>query len=129
MNRVLMKLRLTDELTDLECKAFISSLGHREAFKKGQRLINEGEESKRCCALLEGFAARERNLASGRKQIVAIILPGDLCDLHSVLVQPMDHTISALTTCKVAYLSHSNASLLIKRYPRLAEAFWRQLAL
>jgi CRP-like cAMP-binding protein len=51
-----------------------------QAFESGQVLLRSGKPG-RLFELLSGWVSEERGLASGRRQIVRILLPGDVCGL------------------------------------------------
>jgi CRP-like cAMP-binding protein len=72
--------------------------------------------------LLAGFACRYVVLPSGRRQILAYLLPGDFCDLRACILERMDHSIGTLTAVKVASFSRNGIADLARRFPRLARA-------
>lgn len=47
----------------------------------GRDLIQEGDSPDRVFLLLEGWAFRYKFLPDGRRQIMAVLVPGDLCDI------------------------------------------------
>jgi CRP-like cAMP-binding protein len=75
--------------------------------------------------MLNGIACRYRTMLEGRRQIISLQFAGDMCDLHSLLLEPLDHAIGALSACTVAQIPHETVRQVIRRYPRLGEAFWR----
>lgn len=54
------------------------ALDHRHA---NSYLARPGDRMKHIFLLIDGWAARYRLLSDGRRQITALFLPGDLCDL------------------------------------------------
>ena len=54
------------------------ALDHRRA---NSYLARPGDRMKHIFLLIDGWAARYRLLSDGRRQITALFLPGDLCDL------------------------------------------------
>jgi CRP-like cAMP-binding protein len=56
-------------------------------------------------AIIEGFACRYKLLPDGRRQILAFLLPGDLCDTRSFVLATRDHSLCALSPVDAAYLS------------------------
>src|SRR4029078_3438310 len=64
-------------------------------------LISEGETPGNVHLILEGFACRYKILNGGQRHIVAYLIPGDFCDLHSFILKAMDHTVGTLSPCKV----------------------------
>src|ERR1700712_2880196 len=72
-----------------------------KAFSRGEMIIKEGEKVKNIHLVLTGLAARCKTLADGKRQIMAFLVPGDLCDIEVFVLEAMDHNIVALadTTC------------------------------
>lgn len=52
------------------------------------------------------------------------MLPGDLCGIHAVTGARMDHSIVALTDCKVVKVSVAEIALAIQSTPSLGRALW-----
>jgi CRP-like cAMP-binding protein len=64
-------------------------------------LIREGETPDDVHLILEGFACRYKITPDGKRQIVAYLVPGDFCDLHTFILKRMDHSIATLSPCRV----------------------------
>jgi CRP-like cAMP-binding protein len=77
-------------------------------------------------AIMEGRACRSRQLGDNRKQIVSLLLPGDLCDPHAFLLQHVDHAISALTPVTVARISGAMLREVTTLNPSLGLAIHRE---
>lgn len=54
----------------------------------------QGECPEEVLIILSGLGCRHKLLEEGERQIVAFLVPGDICDLHIALLGAMDHTIS-----------------------------------
>lgn len=121
-------LRLTSgfDMTSAESVAYAEALGTPRTFAAGEEIAREGESADRCAVLLEGFAKRTRVQADGNAQILSFVLPGDMCDLQTLLLNPFDHTVSALMPTRIAYLPHAVFRRLIVQHPGLALSFWRE---
>jgi CRP-like cAMP-binding protein len=74
--------------------------------------------------ITEGFACRYKLLGDGRRQILAFLIPGDICDLRAFLLGPMDHGIAALNRCQLAVIPHRKLFDIIEKHPRIALALW-----
>jgi CRP-like cAMP-binding protein len=90
-----------------------------------QDLAREGDRPSVCILLVDGFAARYRTLADGRRQILSFQIAGDFMDLQSFTLDRLDHSIGTLTSSRVAIFSHSSISELIAE-PSLARLFWHE---
>jgi CRP-like cAMP-binding protein len=73
---------------------------------------------------MEGWAARYKVVPDGSRQITAILVPGDFCDLHITILGEMDHGITALTRVKVALVPHLVMENLPVDRPQLGRALW-----
>lgn len=68
-------------------------------------MISEGATPTCVFLALDGIACRTKLRATGSRQIMAYLLPGDLSDLDVSLLSGMDHAITTLTPCKVVQIS------------------------
>jgi CRP-like cAMP-binding protein len=98
----------------------------REVKDFGRRadLIREGERPDNVHLLLEGWAGRYKVLPNGEEPIMAYLIPGDLCDMHVAVLNQMDHSIGALSDCKVAFISRESISKMLNESQRLSRALW-----
>ena len=74
--------------------------------------------------LLEGWACRYKLTRERARQIPALLVPGDICDIDAILLDRLDYGVSTLTPCKVAVLPRAALLELGARYPRIGAAFW-----
>ena len=105
----------------------ISRKGVRELGAR-RDLIREGDKPKSVFLILEGWACRYKQLPDGRRQIVALFIPGDICDLNVYILKEMDHSIGAITALKVAEIPGDDFEQLMQDNPRVMQAlFWNEL--
>jgi CRP-like cAMP-binding protein len=90
----------------------------------GDNLITEGDRPSNVFLLLEGWGYRYKLLEDGRRQIVAFLIPGDLCDIHIFILKRMDHSIGILCDAKVAALPKEAIIELMEQSPALNRALW-----
>lgn len=86
-------------------------------------LIREGDASNDVRLILDGFACRYKLVATGARQIVGYLLPGDFCDLNVFILKAMDHSIGTLSQCTVVDIPRRRILELTNR-PGIARAFW-----
>ena len=98
-------------------------------YETGQSIAQEGQAPSESCLVLEAFVGRVKILPGGTRQILAIHIPGDFCDLHSFVLKKLDHDIEALSRCKVAKVPHAQIKEMTERFPRLTRALWRDVAI
>ena len=84
-------------------------------------LATEGEKATFVHLVMEGFACRYKFTTEGNRQIMAILVPGDFCDLHVVMLKQMDHSIATISPCKVVDIPREQVLALLER-PRLSLA-------
>jgi CRP-like cAMP-binding protein len=87
-------------------------------------MVVEGTMPEHSCLLLSGFAGRYNLSAEGKRQITALHVPGDFVDLHSFLMKPIDHSIMAIGSCRVAKVPHAALTRITEEYPRLTRLLW-----
>ena len=122
--RLIAKLSNFTRLTAHEAD-LLNELGRVELqFAADTDIVEEGETASAIYLIKEGFACRYRLLPEGSRQIVSFLLPGDLCDVTSLLGRPMDHSIGTLTTTRVAVIAPDTLSDLLRREHRIAAALW-----
>ena len=102
----------------------VSALGRENLRSVPARrdIIREGEQPRFVKLFVEGWGFRHKLLEDGRRQIIAFLIPGDLCDLNNFILKEMDHSISALTPVTIAQIPHENIEAIDTKSPRVAQA-------
>src|SRR4051794_22578460 len=90
-----------------------------------QDLVREGDRPHECCLVLEGFVYRYKLTEEGKRQIFSFHIPGDIPDLQSLHIDVMDHSLASLTATKAMFIPHETVCDLMRRCPRIGDAFWR----
>ncbi|MDP4026108.1 Crp/Fnr family transcriptional regulator [Methylobacterium sp. NEAU 140] len=122
-NPLIRKLEAAEALT-VEDRAVLNALCTASRQVEAKRdIIAQGDTPSDVHLVLDGIACRYKILANGARQIVAVLLPGDFCDLHIALLGEMDHTIGALTPCRIVDIPAATIRDLSHR-PRIARALW-----
>ncbi len=121
---LVVKLEQRDGLTPEERAVLENATSSIETFKANEDIVREGDTADHSCLILEGWTVRSKSLADGRRQITAFHIPGDFVDLHSFLLKPMDHTVTALTPCKMALTPHSALRRITEEHPHLTRMLW-----
>jgi CRP-like cAMP-binding protein len=123
-NPWLRKLRLFAELS-ADDERFVSDLVRApRLFQPRQDIIVQGEFSESLYIVIEGAACRYKVLPDGRRQIMAFLLPGDSCDVHTFLMKRMDHSIATLVASKVAVVPRTTILDMTEERPRLTRTLW-----
>lgn len=128
MHPIVRKLGLFTKLDPQIIRAVDSVLSGALEFMAGTDIARQGEQPTAVYFLLDGFACRHRLLDNGRRQILSFLLPGDACKLGVSLLEHRDHTLLAMSNCRVARASDEDLQHLSDRYPSLREALqWAAL--
>lgn len=101
----------------------LSGRNVREIRARGD-LIREGDRPRGVNVILEGWACRYKQFCDGRRQIVSLFIPGDLCDSNVFILKEMDHSIGAITSLKVAEITATDFETLMLESPRITQALW-----
>ena len=115
-------LRLTDE----ELTSLLEMPMQIETLRADQDIVREGDRPTRSCLLLEGYAAMFKLTPTGKRQIVAFHIAGDIPDLQSTQLEVLDTSLGTLTPVKVAFIRHEAINEVCERHYRIARAMWRQ---
>lgn len=103
---------LTPRLVEPESFARLHGLPMRERpIQKQHDLLRPGAEPETAHLLLAGLACRYRMLRDGRRQITALLVPGDLCDLGAILASRSDYAVNTLTRCTVGEIPLSRITV------------------
>jgi CRP-like cAMP-binding protein len=121
---LILKLSRRDRLSAEEEQALLDAFAGFRDVPADQDLVGEGDRPTASTLLLEGFAARYRTLGDGRRQITSLHVSGDFVDLHSLLLRKMDHSILALTPCRIALAPHEALRTITETYPHLTRMLW-----
>lgn len=87
-------------------------------------LIKEGDRPEVVFLLVDGWACRYKILPDGKRQIMAYLVPGDLCDVQVFILKQMDHAIGLLSEARVAAIPKDRMLRLFEERPNLARALW-----
>lgn len=126
---VAAKLSLHSPLGPADVEALRDMLGRSQAFADRAIIAQAGEPADMVTVLGRGIACRMTMLPSGRRQIQAVLLPGDVADGETSLLLRRSDNIEALTACSVWIAPRSRLAALPRTAPGLATAFMREAAI
>jgi CRP-like cAMP-binding protein len=121
---LIRKLEHFTLLSNEEKRALETACGNVRSAGPRTDLVSEGDPAQRVHIILDGFACRYRLQTDGRRQVVALLLPGDMCDVRVCILKKMDHSIGTLSAVRTAQISREGVEQLMERFPRLTRAFW-----
>ena len=97
-------------------------IAHVDAYQDIER---ERDRPSRCFALLDGFASTYKTTRTGKRQVMAYHVPGDVPDLQSLHLKVLDNSVSTISPCRVGFVQHDAMRALFQAHPRIGLAFWR----
>ncbi len=96
----------------------------RVEYAPREDIIVDGAHSADCHVVLSGLACRYKLLRDGRRQIMAFLIPGDLCDAEIFILKVMDHGVAAMTPTTTALVSGEAMKAMLRETSSLGEALW-----
>ena len=90
------------------------------ALEAGSEIIRSGDESPEIYTLYSGWAFRFKMLADGRRQILNVLLPGDLVGLQAAMFDAAQYGVEALTDVELCLLPRRKVWALFGEMPGLA---------
>lgn len=97
---------------------------HLKSYAPRQTIVSEGERTDFFRVILSGWACCSKELPNGRRQILAFLLPGDLCDPFMYLLPRMDYSASTITDVLCAEVPKAEFERLLRERPHLARIFY-----
>lgn len=119
------RLTLRSVLSVEEQEALLSLPGELTTVAANRDFVRLGERVDRACLIVSGLAGRFGQTRNGERLITALHIPGDMADLHSVPLPNAATALNALTETVIYRVPHGDLHALGRRFPMLAEAFWR----
>ena len=123
-NPLIRKLATAEIFSDRDRGVLTEVCSRPRYVEAGQDVIRTGETPSDVHLVLDGFAYRYKILPEGHRQIVAVLVPGDFCDLHVAILGEMDHSIATLTPCTIVDIRAATVRDLTENEPRIARALW-----
>ena len=123
LDAFIAKLRHGAALTESDEAALRSGIEHVRVVEAETDLVREGAPPGSVRLVVDGIALRYKNLPRGRRQIIAFLLAGDMCDLQIPILGVMDHGIRTLTRCQIASIPQEVVDGWTER-PRVIRALW-----
>jgi CRP-like cAMP-binding protein len=121
-NPLILKLESLTRLSDDDRVVLERISAKPHLVPAGTDLIREGDKPDGVYLVLDGIACRYKLRASGARQIMAYLVPGDYCDLDVALLKAMDHAIGTLSACQVVRIDLDTIENLLRDHPGIAHA-------
>lgn len=125
LDKYLHRLLLRSPLSKADQQAILALPGEEIRTPGHRDIVRPGTHTDFSCLVVRGLVGRFDQLANGHRQITALHIPGDFCDLHSAAVPETGWGIESLTESVVMQVSHEAIRELVGSRPAVALAFWR----
>lgn len=104
----------------------LAELGERRSRLVRARvdIISEGERPKSVFRMISGWAYRYKQLTDGRRQVLSLCLPGDICDANVFMLDVIDYSVGTITDVELADISPAEFSAAVSDDSRLAHFLW-----
>lgn len=116
------RLRRYIELAPADIADLRSLLEGELCVGKRRDLVVDGYEYRKLCFVRDGFAARYKLLRNGKRQIVTILVPGDVVGLPGSFLDHANFSVIALTDMKLEVCSLDDFVALCYRRPKFGLA-------
>lgn len=93
--------------------------------KRNRQILGFDDRPEHIYIIKDGWAARYNIRTDGSRRITGIMRPGDLCGIHAITGEAMDHAIIALSECTVGHIHKTAMTAAIAASPKIGEALWR----
>ncbi len=124
-NPLLLKLEQFSSFSDRERQRLDQLISERrQTYAPRQDILVEGQKVDTIHIVVSGLAARYKLLDEGERQIMAFLVPGDICDLEVFVLAEMDHSIAAISETVCAVVPADTIKGLLTEMSGLTEALW-----
>ena len=113
-----------DALTDADRATLARIPVRRESYADGEVIIPRGPTPDESCLLVKGMATRVHHTAGEGRLISAIHVPGDFVDLHSLLLEKLDHDVVAAGDVKVEFVPAEALVEVTRTEAHLTRMLW-----
>lgn len=107
-------------LTQSEMASLQGAFERRLSIRKGRDVILEGYEAHKLHAAVSGFAARYKLLGNGKRQILRIVLPGDIIGMPSAFFKSSRYSVTTLSDMVVDVITLQKFLEMCRIIPALA---------
>lgn len=120
------KLVSRSTLDPAERRAILDLPARAAQIQTNRDFVRPGERTDHACFVVAGLVGRFGQNREGSRQITAVHVPSDMVDLHSVVAPDACSALQALAVTTILRVPHSALRAAARRYPAIAEAFWRE---
>lgn len=123
LDPLIRNLESHGRLSGAEKKALRLALARTRTIEAGEDVVRPSDRSTEVSVLLDGFACRYTLVNRSKRQITAILIPGDICTLQAAFL-PIDHSVSAFTQATFGFISRDAIRVWTETLPNLTRLLW-----
>jgi CRP-like cAMP-binding protein len=125
MTQLVRKLQTRAALDADDIEAVMALPFTQRTYEAPSYMVREGMRAPHMCSFIRsGFAIRHKLTNDGRRQIVAMNLPGDFVDLQHLFLNWADHNVQVLTRVEAVDIERSALQALALSRPNVGKALW-----
>lgn len=98
----------------------------RATFRDGEVIVRGAKRPTESCLLLRGLAVRRHEAPRGGSGVSAICVPGDFMDLHSLLLETLEHDIVSIGGTAAEFIPHETLVSLCDAHRQIRYALWAE---
>jgi CRP-like cAMP-binding protein len=110
------------DLNPADLSALRTLIESEQTVKKRRDLVVDGYEFCKLCFVKDGFAARYKLLRNGKRQIINVVLPGDVIGMPGSFLERASFSVIALTDMTLQVCSLNDFVGLCYRRPKFGLA-------
>lgn len=101
---------------------------HMRDVERNADVAREGAAPDALHVVLDGWLQEYKQLPDGRRQILGLLLPGQICDLDLFTVTRRDSTLASVGPATIAQIGRADAAELLRTSPSLRQVFcWSEI--
>lgn len=124
LTRNFLRGRRRDQLSDEELQVIEDSIAEVRQLPARKTILKAGDKPDFSVFLIEGFICRYMDANDGKRQLVALQIPGDFVDLHAFPLTYLDHDNATITPCTVGIVPHDRLRMIQREMPHLTHMLW-----
>jgi CRP-like cAMP-binding protein len=111
-------------LPDRDKQWLVGLVARQDEFQAHADIFRQHEVPPGVLVVAAGHACRYKILPDGSRQILDFLFPGDMTELHSLLLKTTDHGVVALGPTTVARIDRERLIGELVEHPHLGVALW-----
>ena len=120
LRRISFYADLDEEVRD----GVMGLVGVEKRFDRNLDVVNAGQQLDSVLIIKQGWAVRYKTLEDGRRQILNVLVPGDIFDLQVLVAAEADHSVLSITELETLSVEPVEFRRLLTESGKLTLAFW-----